>query len=780
MVKRSAGTVAFLACSAYAGAQTSGYDAILRSLQGLQEQNLIPRPQQPNPLQPSANPGLPQKTPTDRSLRDQGNLPGPANADQPFQIIRGNARRSGNHIEFKEGVEFLYKGYHIFADSGEGDLATNIFTLSDNVQIIGADSVVKGQRVTVDIDRRTYRSYDAESQIPPRLVGGQVLDNVYVKGRESFGSERETRTFGADFTTCNLEHPHYDILGDDVIVRPGIRAIFRKARIRLFGRTIFRLPFLSIPLDDRTYRNLPVVGQSPDEGFFIKTNYGIPLKGENELRTRLDYMTKLGIGYGADYGYRTSGMNGFLRFYGISGQSRTLNISNEHQMQFRWGSLTLNNDIQKNNYLTAPESTVMQNRAVLTIPRGTATTRLGLNRSANQTQGFGAETETVSLSDERIMGRIRTNADVNWLSNKQDNLGAASNTRQQVDIKVQAEDDIKKGMLSLEYQRSIPIGDTKNFFSGSDRTPLITFASDAQRLMGQKAAQRLPFRTELSLGEFQDLTGNDHVSRGAFDFNFTKPDRSRNRLQLDYNGAFRQGLYSDDTAQYVLNFGTQMRYRFGRDTAFNLRYNYLRPYGYTPLQIDQSGRTNLLTSDISVRPVRTLLVGAQTGFDVNRLQNSDVAWQQLGLRTEWIPTNYFLFRTLSTYDTFQRQWSSVRLDLGYQPGATLLTIGSRYDGIRQVWSNLNIFLNNLKVGRASLSAALAYNGYTKQFDSKQYTVVYDLHCAEAVLTISEQNTGFRAGRQIEFFIRIKAFPFNSLFGVGNRGQPLGTGTGRDF
>jgi LPS-assembly protein len=774
--------MAFVACSACASAQFTGYDVLERSLRGLQEQNLLPRPQQLNPLHPEGHPGLPPKTPTEPALRDQGSLPGTEDEGQPFKIIRsGRQRQRGNKIEISEGVEFVYRGYHVFADSAEGDLKTNIFTLSKNVQIIGSDTVIKGDRVTVDFERRTYRSYDAESQLSPKLVGGKLLDNVYIKGRESFGSERETRSFGADLTTCNLEHPHYDIEGEDVVVRPGIRAIFRKAKIRLFGRTILRLPFLSVPLDERTYDNLPVVGQSQDEGYYIKTNYGIPLKGESELRSRFDYMSKLGIGYGADYAYTAPRLQGFLRYYGISGQANTMNLSNQHQQQLGWGTLTLNTDIQKNNYLTAPESVILQNRALLTIPRGSATTRLGFTRASNQTQGFSTVNQSISLSDERsVFGKVRTAVDLNWLTNKQDYQSQPGQTREQLDFLFRAQEDLPKGLASLEYQRSIPIGDTKDFFSGSDRTPVVTFASDARKLMGEKFAQRLPFRTELSLGEFQDLSGNDHVSRGSFDFVFQKPDRSRNRFQADYNGQFRQGIYSDDTAQYVLNFGSQMRYRLGRDTSANLRYNYLRPYGFSPLQQDRTGRTNLVTTDVSYRPLRTFLVGAQTGYDVNRLETSDVAWQQLGIRTEWVPTNYFLFRTLSTYDTFQGTWSSVRLDLGYQPGATLLTIGTRYDGVRKVWSNVNVFLNNLKVGRAKLSAILAYNGYTKQFDSKQYTMIYDLHCAEAVLTVSEMNTGFRPGREIQFFIRLKAFPFDSLFGTGRRGQPIGTGTGRDF
>lgn len=775
MFRRSLGTAAFFAFSACASAQLGAFKSTTLGIRKLQELQLVPGPTQ-QPLQPAGHPGLEPKVVPDKKL------PAAPNPEQKFELIKaGRPDMSGAYMKVTDGVEFRYRGYHITADEAEGDRRTNVFILSGHVQVVSKDSVVTGEKVVVDLDNETYRSYDAESQISPRLVGGQIRDEVYVKGQESFGSRNETRTLFGDFTTCNYERPHYDIEGEDIVVRPGRRAIFRRAKIRLFGRTMLRLPFLSIPLDDRTYNNLPTVGQSPDEGYYIKTRFAFPLKGRSELQTRLDYMTKLGLGYGANYIYNANAIGGYLRFYSVSGMSDTLNVSNEHRQQFRWGSLTVNTDYQQNNYLTAPQSTLMQNRATLTLPQKYGSTRLGYNRVGNQTLGYSTTTQSFTVSDQRTVAKsIRTSADVNYTTSEQNYQGQTSQNREQVDLSLRATDELPKGTATLEYQRSIPIGENTNFFGGSDRTPVFSFASDSRRLMGQKFDKQFPFRTDLSIGEYQNLTGNGHVGRGSFNLNFNKYDQSQSRLKVNYNGQFKQGIYSDDTAQYVLNLGTTVSYRLGRDTAANVRYNYLRPYGYSPLLLDRTGKTNLASVDVSYRPIRSLLLGVQTGYDISRLETQDIPWQQVGLRTEFRQGKWFQFRTLSTYDTFQQQWSSVRLDFGYQPGATLVTVGARYDGIRQTWSNANIFINDLRMGKAKLSAILTYNGYTKEFDSQQYSMIYDLHCAEAIMTWTENNSGFRAGREIQFFVRLKAFPFNSIFGVGPRGEPIGTGTGSDF
>lgn len=769
------GAAAFMLLAG-ARAQVGAGNMIFDAIRSGQNARLLPTALQQNPLQPKGFPNPDAKFPV-----QEGALPAAPNPNGQFEIIKATTPYlHDENVRIEDGAEFRYRGYHIFADRVEGSRITHIFSLSGNVQVIGEDAVVRGDRIVVDLDRETYHSYVAESQVSPRYLGGAFRDKAYVKGRESFGSRRETRTFGAEFTTCNLERPHYEITGEDTVVRPGIRAIFRKASIVLFGRTVLRLPFLSIPLDERTYENLPVVGQSPDEGYYIKTHYGIPLKGQSELRTRLDYMSKLGVGYGADYRYVASRLAGYLRFYAVSGDSNTLNVSNQHQQRLSFGTLTINTDLQRSNYLTAPESTILQNRVSLAIPQRTGNTLLGFNRTSNETAGYKTNNQTVTLSDQRNFGHdTRTTLDVSWLTSGQTS-GSTSNSREQLDVRFRATEDMTRAQATLEYQRTIPIGDTGNYFSGADRTPVITLQSDARRLFGDQAARDFPFRTELSIGEFQMAQTGDHVSRGNFDFNFQKSDIGSGRFRMTYNGEFRQSFYSDDTAQYVLNGGTTFSYALGRDTSANLRYNYLHPFGYTPLSIDSTGRTDLASLDVSYRPIRSLITGIQTGYDFEQLDRQETPWQQVGIRTEFTPRKWFLFRTLSTYDTFQEEWSSVRLDFGYQPGATLVTLGARYDGIRKVWSNANLFINDLKIGRTKLSAIFAYNGYTKQFDSKQYTAIYDLHCAEAILTIIENNTGFRAGREVQFFIRLKAFPFDSIFGVGQRGQPIGTGTGRDF
>ena len=161
-------------------------------------------------------------------------------------------------------------------------------------------------------------------------------------------------------------------------------------------------------------------------------------------------------------------------------------------------------------------------------------------------------------------------------------------------------------------------------------------------------------------------------------------------------------------------------------------------------------------------------------------QGQRTAWQNFGVRAEYTPTNYLQLRALSVYDSFQGGWNSVRLDLAYRPGATYVSAGARYDGVRKQWAAANLFVDGFKWGRLRTSFLLAYNGYIKEFEARHFQFTYDLHCAEAVFTIIDNPIGFRAGTSFNIFIRLKALPFDTPFGVGQRGQGFGTGTGISY
>ena len=764
------GVLAILGACASAQAQFD--PSVILGIKALRDANLVRGSIPTNPLQPTGFPGLEEKRP-DEDV-----------ASQSFRVINADEQETlgVSHYILRGNVEFEARGFHVRSDEAEIDTKTQIGTLTGHVLITGNDTNVYGEKVIVDFGKETYIAERAETQFSPDQLQNRLTDKLYVKGKLSSGNRLLTHTQDGDFTTCNLEHPHYHIDARDIDFRTGRRIVLRDSKVIIFDRTILKIPYLSIPLDDRSSRYTPYIGRTPDEGYFVKLAIAVPVKS-GALLTREDFMQKKGVGLGADYLYNAPSLSGVARIYRIFGPGDTTTFSNDHRQAFRWGSAQLSNDYQENNYLVASKQTLLTTRGAVTyngfLGKG-AIDHFTLNRTSNDATSYSSLSQTLAVQDTRRIGTGRTDTQISLLNTANKSNGATVSEAERIQVRFLGTQDAGPGTASLQYQRSIPVGGTAQFIGSSDLTPVLSYESDSRRLFGTQTGRDIPFKTSFSYGQYSDPRRGSQVERTAFNFAFNKSTPSNQRFTADTATNFRQGIYSDDTAQYLLGLNENLRYRLGGDTGINLRYAYLRPYGYTPLSIDNAGQTNLVTTDINVRPIRSVLLGAQTGYDIQREKASQIAWQQVGIRSEWTPRPGIVARGLYTYDTYQQAFSQLRFDFSAIGREARLNLNAQYDGIQHTFSTVNGSIDGIRLGRTKIAAVFSYNGYLRKFESKQFAFTYDLHCAEAVLAIQENDTGFRPGRQVFLLLRLKALPFDLPFGTGTRGQGLGFGNGTSF
>lgn len=698
--------------------------------------------------------------------------------DPYLRILRGEGGSSNGKVKLVNGAEILYRGYQLFADQIEGDQRTNIYVASGNVRLYGKDQTIVGDMIEVDFNSKTFVATAASAIVHPSLIGPDARADVFLRGGKTYGSRRRVFGENSSFTTCDKEHPHYELVADRTDFRPGRRVILRRVRAKLFGRTILKIPFLSIPLNQPNYKYLPEVGYTDQLGYYIKTRFGLYSHNQNNFDGRAELYSKLGLGLGGDYQYNNRRSNGFVNFFTVIGSQPLQEFSQDHRQDLGWGKLQIQNSYQKTNFLSAPANTIFNTKLNLLIPQGKSSTNFSFYRNSNDTNTYSSINESVGVSDTRYFNsKFHTNLDVTLVNASSAFASGAPVKREEFDVRFRGEEDLNKANLEFTYQRNIPVGETSNFFSSSDLTPVVALNTTSQKLLGNRPFF-LPFSTEISYGQFTDPVTKGNITRTNYNLRFNRNDPPQKRFKFDLNGKFDQGIYSDSTAQYTLNFLPTITYRLGAGTQATLRYAYLRPYGFAPLQIDRSGQSNVLTGDVSVRPQKYVLFAAQTGYDFLRLQqHQQTAYQQVALRAEFQPKPFFALRALSTYDPILGGWSNLRFDLAYRPGATFVSAGAKYDGVRKKWAAVNLFIDGLKWGRLKFSTILNYNGYLQKFEARHFQFTYDLHCAEAVLTILDNPIGFQAGRQVSLFIRLKAFPFESPFGIGTRGQPIGTGTG---
>ncbi|MCW5936369.1 MAG: LPS-assembly protein LptD [Fimbriimonadaceae bacterium] len=717
-----------------------------------------------------------------RSLptRDARELPEPKpRGEETFKVRGARTARTRGDVTVLEGdVWASYKGYELRGDRVTFDRVSEIGTLEGNAKLDGDSETVTGESITVDFKQRTFAFTNSRARLEPDAVQKRTTGEIYLRGDGGGGRQRDFTVRDGSFTTCDLEHPHYALDAEGIRILPGRRAELRDVRLSVLGKTVIGIPYLVVPLEQRSERYLPEVGQSPDEGYYVKTRFGSPLPGESYLDYRVDLMSKLGAGLGVDYNYKAAGLDGVLTAYQLTGSRKSTVVTSRHSQKIWDGQLSVNGAFQRENYLTSPNSTLWNVLAQYATPFLGGNSRLGYTLTRSESTGFKSVSQSTSINDDRRIGPLNQHLDLTLTQYDSQYSGGNLSKSERIDLRYTALAPMRSLDADLLYQRAIPVSSSQDFFAPTDTTPMLTLRSDAGRLIDSRWGRVWPFTFAASIGELVDASSRDRVTRINFETGLRRRLAvPRGRSEANLGVQFRQGLYSDDTAQYVIAGDGDWRYGFARDSGLRVSYRYLRPFGFTPLAIDSTGRSDAFNFSLDYRASKAVLLSGQTGYDLLSADRGVVPWQFVYLRGRWNTGNKLDAGVQLSYDTFRQVWSNLRFDTNLDWGGTRFVMAARYDAQRSTWAGLSAQIDGLRLGKIGANILVDYNGYTSRFEAQHYQLTYDLHCTEAVLEVIDNSVGFRSGRTVAFFFRIKALPMQDLFGFGRRGQVVGGGFG---
>jgi hypothetical protein len=120
-------------------------------------------------------------------------------------------------------------------------------------------------------------------------------------------------------TTCEGPSPFAYLTAEELTVFPGDKLVGRRVSVWIGGRRVFTWPYFLIHLrEPRASRLLPVVGYSETEGYFVKTFYSYALDENHYGYLRLDYLERLGTGFGVEHAYRLATGEGVAFLYGLA------------------------------------------------------------------------------------------------------------------------------------------------------------------------------------------------------------------------------------------------------------------------------------------------------------------------------------------------------------------------------------------------------------------------------------------------------------------------------
>ncbi len=728
-----------------------------------------------NPLNPSGFPLNPARDPR---------LPPPLPAGEAERTLRilqfENLEATTNTLK-GTNVTFELRGYRIRADFVEGNLQTQQFQLRGNVNLLGKDFVIRGELLFVDFEQGIFRLQQGEMDLRPSLLEGRVINDVYLRAQAVQAVPGEVRGHICRLTTCNYETPHFQFTARDIQGISDSKLVFNDIRLNVGKTTLFQIPRLVVPISRESPPITPEAGNARDEGYFLKLRYGIPV-GKDTLTLRGDFMSQRGIGLGLQYDYRSTTNQGRASLY--SDFSRNPNngynvtASIHHRQELPFGKLNFQHETRQFNYLTGINNVTHRSQGQLTFnPSRRATTTLNLSRTQTFSPSSQSLQSNIALNHQYQWNQTHTTSlQINWAQSRADSAGNLISKREAVDVRLRDRWEFPLYIAELNFQRQIPIGSTLDFFSGIERAPELVLSTDRNRLFPQKTS--IPFfLASLSFGNFIDHFTDKEVLRYFFDLRARDTRFLNPNLQVTYDAGFQQGFYSDNTAQYTTRLNLLSSYKQSTRVSINLRYHFQQSNGFTPLQLDRVGEQHSAFLDAMGEVAPGLKIGGQVGYDINRERRNLVPWQTPGIRMEYKPNDTFQFRAAGIYDAIQSSWNSVRMDATWKTQTFRLVTTARYDALRSRWANLNLLLDGVRIGRLQISTLFLYNGFLNRFDARHLSFTYDLHCAEAVLQIIDTRVGFRPGREVLLFIRLKALPQSSPFGLGRLGEPLGPGTG---
>ena len=679
-----------------------------------------------------------------------------------------------DHKLSAEGIEALWREHTITADKVTGDTNTREYQFEGGVLVTADGLNLKSDDLTINTRYRDWSTNGFVGWASPAYMDTNILkQNLIFKGSKMTGDLRTAHMSNCVLTTCDREHPHYvlDTAYTDII--KGKSLTLRDLSIKMWGKTILRVPQLIIPLDreyDPDY--IPEVGNTPEEGYFVKMAMGYSvIKQEGKALVQL--MQKKGIGLGFDQPYEYGTNKGTLSIFGLINQSENskyLTASLQHASKLFGMNAQISGDLRQNSYMFGDDSSSSVSMNLSQTSRSTnfsSSTRYGSQNSSS----YNSDTYSQSLAYGLRWGSqsLKISGDYS----KTDSSFGQGNavTSQRLTGGIDGSGILGSVDWGLAINRFFPMGDDQNnvIYGGLEKLPELSFRTDSMRLWKKQSG--LTFKSVF--GKYAQMPNGDEINRAMFEAAWNPRWGSPTGLNMTASSLFRQIISSDNTAEYVLQGSFGVNQPITEGLAWRASYQYTRPYGYSPLTLDYTGKSNYATVGLEYSVADRLKIRAGSGYDFFAELRQGQPWQPFHFEAMWKPGNASQIAVTSSLDPNTGRWDSMRTILRYKSEKFSSNISALYDPRTNKVATGNAFIETtLFNGGWRLSGLVNYNGYLDQFDSQQYQLVRDMHCWEAVFSMTDIQTGYSVGKQFMFQLRLKALGRTPAVGRGNFGESL--------
>jgi hypothetical protein len=678
-------------------------------------------------------------------------------------------------VVVRGGLTASYRDLRVHAERLDYDQRAELAVFGGAVSLESDHQQFTGDSLTLNLTTDEWQFTSPRVTLPPSYFQQGVRSPVYLSGAEASSAPGELIVSGANITTCDLARPHYHLQSRRAVIYPGRRLVARNVGFFVGGRRLFTIPYFVVSLRQMGRQPfVPEFGESDLEGRFLKTLFNYEVGPRATGSVHLDFMQRLGIGYGVEQTYPAGAGGGRLFLYERENPSqpeREFIGQLEHRQPIGGFEMTLTSNYRRSDPFLASPRTVRNTQVTLERARPGSSTRLSFND--NSVIGLGEfSTETIGVQHREFTDRSawEVSADYQAIA-----TGLAPASDLELDTKLSYDAQREAYDFSLVAEKHTDLDDARfpfdNQYQLVDALPEVTLRSDGARL-GGALAHYLPGGYRISMGDYHERPTDLTAPRLDLRYDLEPTHRKlAGGLTLDTAGLFRQDFYGDPdhTAQYSYGSHLRLGSDLGGGWQAALSYLLLERKGYSPFRFDYIGSYRSMTAGVDRRTAGSRLsLAAGRDFQSGR-------WQDLLARADVKASPSLRLTAATGYDFNRGRPRDLITRATVGSGDFKLGVGARYDPNRGQLPLLNTQLDWRVTPKWHLQMLTGYSGTAREFLYNEIMVTRDLHCWEASAFYSQQRKLFRID------LRIKAFEWGGAdYGLGRFGDALNPNVGDVF
>jgi hypothetical protein len=311
-------------------------------------------------------------------------------------------RLKGDRLEYYQDGDILQGSGDVVLDNGvirvradtlELDLRSNTLTASGKVVWCQDGNTIYADSIQLNLKNQTGSAHGMVFRHDSWAAWGDSAEKT---------SDKDLEISQSESTSCLREHPHYRLRAREIRARLGDKIWMKDVVVFIGVAPLFYLPYYSQSLRDgrAPYEIRP--GYNSVTGAFVRGAYNFYFSPDEWGSVRVDWMDKLGTGYGLSDHYRFLGGEGSAAGYVTRDKndpgdpswtgtfSHRQDLGHGHRLL---GNVDLISQYQMNTNYDLNQADTAQNRSNLTLQstQKTYSWSLGMSETQVLQPTFGAD-----------------------------------------------------------------------------------------------------------------------------------------------------------------------------------------------------------------------------------------------------------------------------------------------------------------------------------------------------------------------------------------------------